>query len=70
MKYYILVRDNKIIKAGLDYVYKIEHLPEGDVSHSRVGEDVYEKYQNIDYDKTFVNKYIGGSNEILYIYTE
>lgn len=70
MKYYILIRDNKIIKAGLDYVYKIEHLPDGDVPHSRVGEEVYEKYQDIDYEKTHTNKFIGGSNEILYIYTK
>ena len=69
MKYYILIRNNKIIKAGNDWVKKIEHTPEGDVIYTEVGE-VYETYQFIDDTKTFANKTIGGENEVLYLYTE
>ena len=41
MKYYILIRNNKIIKAGNDWVKKVEHTPEGDIVYTEVGE-VYE----------------------------
>lgn len=53
MKYFILIRDNKIINTGLEY-----ELP-----------DILNTYTNIDESKTYINQYLGGNNEILYLYT-
>lgn len=54
MKYFILIRDNKIINSGIDY-----QLP-----------DILKTYTNIDESKTYKNIHSGGNNEILYLYTK
>jgi hypothetical protein len=70
MKYYILVRDNKIINAGYDCITKIEYDVDGqEIIHSSVA-DVRAKYENINEKKTYNNIYIGGNNSVLHLYTE
>ena len=54
MKYFILIKNNKIINAGLDYKTPF----------------IKDTYDNINEDKTYINTHIGGEHEILYLYTE
>lgn len=54
MKYFILIRNNKIINAGFDY--ELDYIRE--------------TYHNIDESKTFTNVHTGGQHEVLYLYTE
>lgn len=54
MKYFILIRNNKIINSGFDY-----QLPE-----------IMKTYTGIDETKTYKNIHSGGDDEVLYLYTE
>lgn len=67
MKYFIVVKENQIINAGLNYNLTVKD-EEGKDKVIERSEQILEQYPNVE--RVERNTRIGGGNEVLYIFVQ